>query len=322
MKKIRTLFVVACLTGLALLMTFAVASATPPKAPEKIKAVMVGDRLVDVALSLGVVPEGMSVRLSMWPDKAPALKVAGQVLGCPNCVVKKRPKAIPSFMKEHGITRIIIEKSQKFCLYMKDVNPLNVVPLVKDIPGVTIEYVDFTKGVVPAIAQAAELFGKVEQGKKVAASYEAAMAKMEKVLPKQGYGQRVLVLNGFYAQGSGKAFVRFEAPGGYSDQYILNPLGCTNVASVLLTDTMKISKGHVSAGRLKGLAEANPDVIVATGNAFAVQKALHDAIKKDPALADMPAVKNGAIYALPFYCDSSVLEYPSIFNQWRQALAP
>lgn len=322
MKKIRTLFVVACLTGLALLMTFAVASASPPKAPEKIKAVMVGDRLVDVALKLGVVPEGMSVRLSMWPDKAPALRVASQVLGCPNCVVKKRPSAIPDFMKAHGITRIIIEKSQQFCLYKKNMNPLNVVPLVKDIPGVTIEYVDFTKGMASAIAQTAKLLGKVEKGKKVAAVYEAAMQKVQKTLPKQGLGRRVLVINGFYVQRSGKAFVRYEAPGGYTDQYILEPLGCTNVASLVLTDTMKISKGHASAGRLNGLAKANPDVIVATGNAFAVQKALHEAIKKNPALADMPAIKNGDIYALPFYCDSSVLEYPLIFNQWRRALTP
>ncbi|MBG0789198.1 MAG: ABC transporter substrate-binding protein [Desulfovibrionaceae bacterium] len=322
MRKIRVLFVAACLSGLALLMTFAVAGATPPPVPERIKAVMVGDRLVDVALSLGVVPEGMSLRLSLWPDKAKVLPVVSQVLGCPNCVVKKRPKAVAEFMKERGITRLIVEKSAKFCLYMKSVNPSHVVPLVKDVPGLTVEYVDFTQGVGPAVAQAAKLFGREERGRKVAADYEAAMRKVEKSLPAQRLGRRVLVLNGMYVRASGKAFVRYEAPGGYSDQYILDPLGCTNVAGELITDTMKVAKGHVSAGRLAGLAKAAPDVIVATGDAFAVQKVLRDAIKADPSLSGVPAVKNGEIYALPFYADSGVLEYPAVFNQWRLALTP
>ena len=321
MRKIRIVFVAACLAGLSLLMTFAVAGATPRKAPERIKAVMVGDRLVDVALKLGVVPEGMSLRLSLWPDQVKVLPVASQVLGCPNCVVKKRPKAVANFMKEHGITRLIVEKSAKFCLYMRDVDPRNVVPLVQDVPGLTVEYVDFTQGVVPAITQAAELFGKQEKGREVAAAYEAAMRKVETSLPANKLGRRVLVLNGLYAR-SGKSFVRFEAPGGYTDQYILDPLGCTNAAEALMTDTMKVSKGHVSAGRLTGLAKAAPDVIVATGDPFAVQKALHDAIKADPSLAELPALKNGDVYALPFYADSGVLEYPAVFTQWRLALTP
>lgn len=320
MKKKYILLTLASITCLALFMTFSVAGATPPKAPERLKAVMVGDRLVDVSLKLGVIPEGMSVRLSMWPDKSQALPLASQILGCPNYVTKKHPETVAAFMKERGITRVILEKSHKFCLYKKDVTPENVADLVKDVPGVTIQYVDFTKGVVPAIARTAELLGKAEQGRQVAAAYESAMRKVEKMLPGRQLGRRVLILNGNYQRGSGRSFIRFEAPGGYSDQYLLKPLGCTNAAAAMLTDTMKVSKGHVSAGRLKGLALANPDVIVATGNGFAVQKALHDAVKANPALAAVPAIKNGEIYSLPFYGDSSVLEYPAIFRQWQTAL--
>ena len=320
MKKIRIIVLAACLACMALFMTFSVVGATPPKAPERIKAVMVGDRLVDISLKLGVIPEGMSVRLSMWPDKAKALPLATQILGCPNYTTKKHPEAVPEFMKERGITRIIIEKSLKFCLYMPKVNPLNMADMVKEVPGVTVEYVDFTKGMASAIAQTAKLLGRESRGKDVAAAYEKAMKKVEADLPKTGLGKRVLVLNGSYSQASGKSFIRFEAPGGYTDQYILKPLGCTNAASAMLTDTMRIAKGHVSAGRLAGLAEANPDVIVITGNGFAVQKGLYDARKKNPALADIPAIRDGRVFSLPFYGDSSVLEYPTIFRQWQQAL--
>jgi len=320
MKNIRIRLTVVCLSVLAIFMTFAVAGASPARAPEKIKAVMVGDRLVDVSLKLGVIPEGMAVRLSMWPDKADGLRVGSQVLGCPNSVIKKHPEAIANFMKERGITRIILEKSNKFCLYKKDVAPEDVADLVKNVPGVTVDYVDFTQGVQQAITETAKLLGKEKQALKVAADYKKAMQRVEQKLPKQGLARRVLVLNGNYSQSSGKVFVRIEAPGGYTDQYILNPLGCTNVAGAMLTDTMRISKGHVSGGRLKGLANTNADVIVATGNGFAVQKALHAAIQKDPSLAEMPAIKNGEIYSLPFYGDSSVLEYPAIFKQWQVAL--
>jgi len=62
------------------------AAAKPKKAPEKIQAIMIGDRLVDVAYNLGVVPEAMSVRCSMWP-MCKELSTASQVLGCPKCIM-------------------------------------------------------------------------------------------------------------------------------------------------------------------------------------------------------------------------------------------
>ncbi|MEF2232136.1 MAG: ABC transporter substrate-binding protein [Pseudodesulfovibrio sp.] len=316
MKTSKIMFYAAVLS---LCLACAAAQASPTKAPERIPVVMVGDRLVDVAAALGVLPEGMAVRASMWPA-AQSYKYAAQLLGCPNYVTRKHPEAVAAFMKQRGIRRLILEKSEKFCLYMPKVNPAGVAELVRDVPGVTVEYVDFTQGVPQAVIQAAKLLGREAQGKAVAEAYEKAMQAVEKGLPAQGLGRRVLVLNGMYASASGKVFVRLEAPGGYTDQYILAPLGCVNAASALMTDTMQVSKGHVSLSRLKGLAKAAPDVIALTGDPYAVQRALHEAIKDDPALADMPAIRNGEVYVLPFYGDSDVLEYPQIFRQWQQAL--
>lgn len=319
MKKVRVFFVALCLSCLTVMFGQTCANATPYKAPKIIKAVMVGDRLVDVSLKLGVLPEGMAVRASMWPQ-ADSMKQASQLLGCPNYVTVKHPETIANFMKERGLTRLILEKSNKFCLYKQKVNPVSVADLVKSVPGVTVEYVDFTKGIPQAIAQAAQLLGNPEKGREVIAIYEKAMKKVEDSLPKQGLGKRVLVLNGNYSARSGKVFVRVEAPGGYTDQYMLNPLGCKNAAGAMLTDTMKVSKGHFSGGRLGSLAKANPDVIVLTGNGFAAELALHRAMKKNPSLSEIPAIKNGAVYTLPFYGDSSILEYPQIFEQWKTAL--
>jgi len=319
MKKSKMILAVFCLASLVLLAVVGGAFANPRQAPEKIKAVMVGDRLVDVAANLGVVPEGFSARASMWP-KADELSLASQLLGCPMRVTIKKPETVGAFMKERGITRLILEKSARFCLYMKKADPINVAKVVKDIPGLKIEYVDFSKGLPSAITEVARLLDRESQGRELVASYEKRMKKTEKLMPANGLKRRVVVLNGKYSAATGKTFVRLEAPGGYSDQYILNPLGCTNVAGAMISDTMKLSKGHVSCPRLKGLIEANPDVIVMTGDAFAVQAVLQKALKSDPALAEVQAVKNGAVFSLPFYGDSSVIEYPEIFRQWSVAL--
>ena len=43
--------------------------------------------------------------------------------------------------------------------------------------------------------------------------------------------------------------------------------------------------------KIDELVKAKPDVIVMTGNTFAVQKALAAAVKKNPALAAVPPLK-------------------------------
>ncbi|WP_243546304.1 ABC transporter substrate-binding protein [Pseudodesulfovibrio tunisiensis] len=318
MKNRKLMLLTLCLTFLFSVVAFGTAFAHPHPVPQKIRAIMIGDRLVDVALKLGVIPEAMSVRASIW-SKGDQLRLATQLLGCPNRVTVKEPETVPNYMKTHGITRVIIERNEKFCLYFPKVKPESAAELVKDIPGVTVEFVDFGQGVAPAIMQTARLLNVEEHGRRVVAEYEKQMAKVEKNMPK-GLGKRVLILNGNYSDLSGKGFVRIEAPGGYSDQYILTPLGCRNAADAMISDTMKITKGHVSGGRLRGLAKANPDVIVATGDAFAVQLALKKAIARNPELSQIPAIRNNAVYSLPFYGDSGVLEYPHIFRQWSQAL--
>ncbi len=287
--------------------------------PETIDAVMVGDRLVDVALNLGILPKAMAVRASMWPQ-AEELALASQILGCPNFVTNKKPETLAACMLERGVTRVIIERSESFCLYKPNVNPMAAADLVLDVPGVSIEYVDFTQGVEPAILQMAELLGVPEKGRELADEYARNMQALNESLPDEGLGKRVLILNGTYSSETGNAFVRVEAPGGYSDQYILGPLGCENVGNELISETMEVSKGHAGIGRITGLDQANPDVIVATGDSLAVQMALREAIARKPELADVPAIKNGAVFSLPFYGDSSVVEYPGIFKQWRTAL--
>jgi ABC-type Fe3+-hydroxamate transport system substrate-binding protein len=140
-------------------------------------------------------------------------------------------------------------------------------------------------------------------------------------LPNVKSGKKVVIVSGVYQRATGKSFLRIEPPGGYSDRFLLEPLGCVNVGDALKPANTRVDRGHFMIRKLDALAAAKPDIIVMTGDAFAVQKALSAHVRKNPALAKVPAIKNLAIYGLPFYGDSSVIEYPDILRQWAAALA-
>ena len=304
---------------LGLVSLFAQTIEAKPKAPpNRIKAIMIGDRLVDIAFNLGVLPEAMSVRCSMWP-MCKRLSNATQVLGCPSCIVVKNPDIVPDTAKKRGIKRIIIEKHPNFCIYKPEIKPANIVPLLEG-KGLTIEYVDFSNGLESAIRRTAELLGCRSKADALINRYNKALAKTKKSLPEEKSGKKVVIIDGIYQSGTGKTFLRIEMPGGYSDLFLLDPIGCVNVGDLLKPKNKKVDKGHFSIRKLNALVMAKPDVIVMTGDFFAVQKALAAAMKKNPALAQVPAIKNADIYSLPFYSDASVIEYPAILRQWAGAL--
>ena len=180
---------------------------------------MVGDRLVDVAYNLGVVPAAMSVRCSMWP-LCSKLKSAVTVLGCPNCVTKKDKTIVPKYIEEHDIKRVIVEKHPAFCLYLPNLQPVDVVPLLEGT-GVTIEYVDFSKGLESAIRRTALLLGLDEKAEALIERYRKELAETMQALPARKSDKRVVILSGVYQGKTGKAFLRVEMLGGYSDRFLL-----------------------------------------------------------------------------------------------------
>ena len=310
-------FALFCTVSLALQQQ---AWASIEKVAEIQPIIIVGDRAVDIAWNLGVLPKAMSARCSLW-SACPKLKTASQLLGCPNRIVAKKPDALPKAIAEYSIKRVIFERSPEFCLYKPKVSPLNAVDLAQGL-DVDIEYLDFAEGVVPAIRQMAALLGKEAAGEQLAETYQKSLQRMEKNMPAAPLQQKVVIFNGVYQQSTGKVFIRVEAPGGYSDRYMLEPLGCANKGDGLIADPSKVKKGHATIRSAKALVEIQPDVIVMTGNAYAVQRFLAEEIAKNPELQNVPAIKQGRVFSLPLYVDSSVIEYPTIFAQWQQALEP
>jgi hypothetical protein len=295
---------------------------SPP--PEKIKAIIIGDRVVDIAYNLGVLPEAMSVRGGLWP-MARKLKTASQILGCPRCIVMKK-QTVPKACKKFGVTRLIIEKSDPYCLYKPKVKPENIVPIMAG-KEVTIEYVDFANGLDQAVRQTARLVGRESKAEKVIEKYRRELAAARAKLPAHKSGKGVIIFSGTYQPSTGKSMLRVEAPGGYADRFLLEPLGCVNVGNCFKPSNGKAQKGHYPVRKKKGgmvldpVISSNPDIIVMTGDAFAVQKAFADYQAGNPALAQIKAIRTLSLYALPAYVDSGVLEYPATLTKWATALS-
>lgn len=293
------------------------------QAPERIEAIIIGDRLVDVAYNLGVLPKAMAVRATLWP-LTETFRGGSEILGCPGRVVKK-PETVPDAAARLGVTRIIIEKNAEFCTYMPSVSPEKAVPLLEG-KGLTVEFVDFNQGLEAAVRQTAKLLDREDRADKIIEEYAANLATAKDKTRAVQPGKKVLIMSGIMQKGTGKVTIQIEAPGGYTDRFILADMGATNVGDAFAVNNATASKGYFTAPKRKHgahldpmLADA-PDVIAIFGNAYAVQKALAVAARHNPALAQVPAIKNQAVYVLPQYVDSGVLEYPEALTLWADAL--
>ena len=212
----------------------------------------------------------------------------------------------------------MVEKSKNFCLYRPEMEPMKILPLLEG-KGFEVEVVDFSHGIESAIQQTARLINREEKAEELINTYKAALQKAQSKMPETKLNKKVLVLNGIVQKGTGKAFIQVLPPNGYEDSFFLKPMGCTNVGN-LIKPGAKAKKGVFPLQRLEKIGKAMPDIIIITGEAFALQKALHKALKKNPSLSEVPAIKNREIYSLPRYVDSSVIEYPQILRLWTRAL--
>ncbi len=313
-KSLSTALGLALALLAAMLCVSPAAEAKPPayQSIERRNLVIIGDRVVDIAYNLGVLPAAMSTRCSLWP-LCGKIKLMSQPLGCPGCLSKGKRGKLAGFIKANSVKLALVEKSQPFCLMEPSANPLDVVEFLQK-RGVTVKIVDFSQGVGPAITQTAAILGRPEAGKALAARYEKAMRALEQKSAGHKLGKRVVILHGVYQASTGKAFMQVEAPGGYCDKFILGPMGCANVGQALVPADKKPTKGRWTIRSLKKLSQARPDAVVITGDSTAVQKALARAMASQPELCQVP------VYSLPGYIGSSIIELPAIAAKWFWAL--
>jgi len=205
--------------------------------------------------------------------------------------------------------------------------PENIATILANTNAV-VEYVDFSEGLESALRQTAKLVNREELADAVIARYKKDMTATLEKLPTKKSGKRVIIFNSIYQASTGRSMLRVEAPGGYSDRFLLEKTGYINAGDAFKPTDGKSEKGYFpvlkkSTGMvLDPLIVADPDVIVMTGGTFAIQKALAEYLAGHPEMRQIKAIRNLAVYDLPLYVDSSVLEYPGILQKWLVTLIP
>ncbi len=298
------------------------ALAAPGKAPpERAEVIMIGDRLVNVAYHLGVVPRALSIRGDVWSFGRTLANTTSIIMGCPAYIVKKDPDMVPRILRQTGVKRILVERSPEFDRLKPFRDPMKAVPLLEksgvlEDLGVTIEIVDFGEGIDSAIRQVGTLLDRSEPAEALIQRRASALERANKGLPLTEDGGSVVILNGVHQAATGKGFVRVELPGGYADTFLLEPLGLTNAGGAFVEAGAKARHGFATVRTLDLLKTIRPDALVLTGDADAVQRKLIQTLAQDPAFADIPAIARGAVVTLPAYVDSSVIEYPAVLRRW------
>lgn len=298
------------------------ATAAPGDAPpERAEVLMIGDRLVNVAYHLGVVPRALSIRGDVWPFGRTLARTTSIIMGCPGYIARRDPEMVPRILRETGVKRILIEHSPEFDRLKPQRDPMHVVPVLEQSGvledlGVTVEIVDFGEGIDAAITQVGALLDRADKAEALIHRRTSALDRATKGLPLTEAGGSVVILNGVHQSATGKGFVRVELPGGYADTFLLEPLGLTNAGGAFVEAGAKARHGFATVRALDLLKTIRPDALVLTGDADAVQRALMAAMAKDPALAEIPALARGAVVSLPAYVDSSVIEYPAVLQRW------
>ncbi|OLS42875.1 ABC transporter substrate-binding protein [Rhodovulum sulfidophilum] len=290
--------------------------------PERVPAVMVGDRVVNVAWHLGVVPEAMSVRGDLWAFGRTLANTSSMILGCPGYIVMKDPDIVPRILREKGLEQVLVERSDPFDRTRPHRDPMNLLPILEEAgiaadPGGKITVIDFTAGLEAAIRQIGAVLGREAQAEDLIAARRAQLDAVMAGLPLDRPGLNVLILDGRVGDETAQTFVRAHLPGGYVDDFLLTPLGVQNAAGPLADQGLD---GFAALAGLDGLEALRPDVIVMTGESDAVQRQLAEALARHPDLASsVPALANHALISLPAYYDSAVVDYPRILGRWAAA---
>jgi hypothetical protein len=318
MNNLRKLFFSAGVFLAFLIFLVPDVSAGPRPGNQQIPAIFIGERVVNIAYHLGVMPEVMVTRCD-WPMVSRELATI-RTLGCPKRVIVKNKKSVIDAALEMGIKRVIVEKNKHYNQPEPGVNPAKIIPVLKKA-GLKVEVVDFDNGIEPAITRLGLLLQRREQAEKVKQDYLKALEKVTSRMANKKTSRDVVVLRGVLVGSRSTPFVQVAGVKGYTDHFFLTPLGCKNVGDRLKNTNTKSKKGFFQLPSMAKLLEAQPETIIMTGKSFAVQQALIKEINKNPAMLQIPAIKNQRIFSLPDYIDGSVIDYPRILSLWHKALS-
>jgi ABC-type Fe3+-hydroxamate transport system substrate-binding protein len=314
-RSAALLGVVAALVALS---THSAMAGCAAPALERSSLVVIGDPIAAVCYRLGVAPLAWVGRRSLM-ENGDVLAAASEVLGCPNAFCGPRQEMALKRIVELAPEKLLITPTD--CKYRPDLSYEKPLRLLKEA-GFQPVFIDFAGGPEPAVRRIAAALDRAEDGERLIRTYEKGMRRARNFMARVPAGLRLAVVAGTFQEATGKSFLRLEAAGGYSDDFLLKPLQAVNVAGDITGPDVKIDKGHIALRSLEKVLEARPDAIAVTGDPLPVFRAMAETLAHRPDLATVPAARQFAVYPLPFYAETDPLAYPEVLTRWALALAP
>ncbi len=280
--------------------------------PQMINAVFVGDQLVDTASSLGIYSRAMSTSIiPMIETKYPCCAL----IECTRCVMTVKHKFFIKIVEKMAVERIVLEDNGNEAL-----NPASMAGDLRQ-KGFQVDVVDFSSGILNALAQAGRIFNREKEAQKVVLEYEKDMQAVQ-ALMNRNLGKRVLVLLGITNPHYKDGCLLVEDPDTDVDKKILSPLGCINVGNYCMKTSENCPQDTPIRliDSLEGIQEAAPDIIALTGDPSPAMLALNLFVNTSRDADNVPAIRSQAIFTLPNCNPGEPLSQPKIQKLWCDAL--
>lgn len=145
----------ALLAGVSCLLFSAMDSEACSKipVPERVDGVMIGERIVSTAWRLGVAPQAMVGRTSLWEGSEKTSGVT-EFLSCSAGFAKKKQKTVIASIINKGISLAWVEEYPEPCLYVPGISFEKSCALLEQ-QGVVVEKIDFKQGLFSGVRQIA-----------------------------------------------------------------------------------------------------------------------------------------------------------------------
>lgn len=275
-----------------------------------------GERVVSVMYHLGIVPKYWSGRKADW-EKAKNIEAGSSFRGCVKGLVGPKKENAKKFVQSLKDCPVLVEVVKTPDLYLPKLTSEKVVSTIQEF-GKKPVTIDFTKGIESAVLETGRYFGLEQKANDKILFYKKSLSRAMKQINQAPKNKKVVVLSGIYQDETGKGFVRAELSGGYSDQ-ILSLANSKNCNSNFFTkeEIKNASAGHIiiRKDKIREIVLSNPDLIVATGDSFAVENEIYKSLSNEE-----QKNLNLKIFSLPSYTDADPLSYPSVVMKWAAAL--
>lgn len=277
--------------------------------PRYENAIFIGDKAVEVLgalkiFSMAIIGGTIPSIETLHPSEKP--------LECISCAMHNKPAILDTAVKKLNVDYVLLEDNGQ-----DELNPASMKASF-EADGVAVKVLDVVGDTATVLRRA----GQLMQAERHAERLIDDMATRDEMISKVPVrpGIRLMSFLGMRQPVHQEGYLFHVTAGGDLHRALVERFGVVNVCPVdAAADVMPgVAEIEDFAAQLR---EGNPDVIAFTGEASVGMKRLRQAVKADPTLRDIPAIRDQAVFALPYYCDDMAPRLSPIMQIWAEVLS-